>query len=124
MIDFATFGDLNEIQLGSFADKPTTTTPGQQEAARQLWQSADGLCSIGIWECTPGHFTADRTKSAEYCQILSGRATITTADGTGARDIGAGDLLVLPLGWQGAWTIHSHMRKVYFLTATAASAAT
>jgi uncharacterized protein len=117
MIDLKTFADLASQPLGAFADKPTTLTPGQKEAATQLWASPDGRTKIGIWECQPGRFTADRSAAGEYCHIVSGRATVENADGSGARDIGPGDLLVLPQGWTGSWQIHEHMRKLYILSA-------
>ncbi|MCB2137223.1 MAG: DUF861 domain-containing protein [Rhodobacteraceae bacterium] len=119
MISLDSFGDLGSVKVGAFKAKPTSLTPGQEEADGPLWTSADGLTDIGIWECTPGTFTADRTKSAEYCHILSGSATVENADGTGARTVQGGDLLVLPLGWKGKWTIHTHLRKLYLINAVA-----
>lgn len=115
MIDFKAFHALASIGVGDFADKPTTLSPGQQEAATELWSSADGLTEIGVWECTPGTFTADRSKSAEFCHILSGSATLVNADGSAPKTVAAGDLLVLPLGWKGIWEIHEHLRKTYVI---------
>lgn len=119
MIDLQTFANLASIPVGAFAAKPTTLTEGQCEASTRLWASQDGRTSIGVWECTPGRFTADRSKSAEYCHVISGSATVANQDGSVVRDIGPGDLLVLPLGWKGEWVIHQHMRKLYFLNAAA-----
>lgn len=118
MIDLKTFEDLASVDLSAFSDKPTTLTEGQKEAANELWTSADGTTSIGIWECTPGHFTADRTSAGEYCHVLSGRATVSNSDGSKSREIGAGDLLVLPQGWTGEWVIHEHMRKLYIISSS------
>lgn len=120
MIELKTFANLAETQLSDFADKPTTLTDGQKEASSLLWASGDGHCKIGVWECQPGRFTADRTAAGEYCHILSGRASVTNADGTGTRDIGPGDLLVLPQGWSGEWVIHEHMRKLFMIDAAPA----
>ena len=116
MIDLQSFGDLAGIELGEFAPKPTTFTDGQVEAARELWASADGVTRIGVWECTPGRFSADRTKSSEICHVLSGSATVEGKHGADRRKIGPGDVLVLPLGWEGEWTIHEQLRKTYVLT--------
>ncbi len=116
MISLDTFGDLAKVDTGAFAPKPTTLTEGQEEAAVGLWSSPDGRVNIGVWECTPGRFTGDRTKGGEYCHIISGTATVTNSDGSGSRDIGPGDLLVLPQGWTGEWVLHSHMRKLYVIT--------
>ena len=106
MISLESFGDLSQIPAGKFEPKPTTLTDGQTEALVPLWESLDGLTKIGIWDCTIGHFTADRTKSAEICHVLSGSASVVNADGGGKRDIAAGDMLILPIGWTGEWTIH------------------
>ncbi|WP_121062629.1 cupin domain-containing protein [Chachezhania antarctica] len=117
MTDLSAFTALADTPLGPFASKPTTLTDEQEEASAMLWQAPDGHMKIGVWECTPGHFTADRTAAGEYCHILSGRASVTNADGSGAREIGPGDLLVLPKGWSGEWVIHEHMRKLFLIDA-------
>lgn len=120
MISLETFGDLAATPVGAFNPKPTSLTEGQTEAATILWESPDKATSIGVWECTPGRFTADRTGAGEYCHIISGRASVRNADGSGTRDIGPGELLVLPQGWTGEWAIHEHMRKLFVISATPA----
>jgi D-amino-acid dehydrogenase len=122
MIDLQTFANLAAQPLGAFAPKPTSLTEGQCEASAKLWTSPDGRTAIGVWECTPGRFTADRSKAAEYCHIISGSATVSNQDGSVVRRIGPGDLLVLPLGWTGEWEIHAQMRKLYFLSSAAPQA--
>ena len=112
MIHVENFGDLLSRDIGAFAPKPTSFVGDQQEASVVLWTSPDGRMETGIWECTPGRFTADRTKIAEICHILTGRVSLHDEDGT-SRDIGAGEMFVLPLGWRGEWTIHERTRKIY-----------
>ena len=119
MIDLKAYEDLSSVVIDNFQPKPTTLTKGQKEAALQLWVSDDGDTKIGVWECTPGEFTADRSTIAEYCHIISGSASIRNDDGTDSRDLGPGDLLILPLGWKGTWTIHKHVRKLYVLQTAA-----
>jgi len=115
MIDLKLFGDLAAIPKGKFQSKPTTLTAGQKEALQPLWESLDGLTKVGVWDCTPGSFTADRTTMAELCHILSGSATVTNHDGSGSKRIKAGDLLILPIGWCGEWEVHESIRKTYVL---------
>nr|WP_316656056.1 cupin domain-containing protein [uncultured Gellertiella sp.] len=115
MIDFKAFAALAAIDPGTFEDKPTSIAGNQKEAAVELWVSEDKMTEIGVWECTPGTFTADRTKSAEFCHILSGSATLVNEDGSGEKTLRAGDLLVLPLGWKGKWTIHEQLKKTYVI---------
>ena len=116
MIDFNVFGDLKAIRLNNFSKKPTSITDGQLEASKELWVSTDGRIKLGIWECTPGQFTADRTAIAEYCHIISGSALVENEVEQTVREIKGGDLLVLPKGWKGKWSITKHMRKLYILS--------
>ena len=116
MIDSKVFSNLQGTELSNFSEKPTTLTSGQQEASKELWASADGRIRAGIWECTEGKFTADRTKIAEYCHIISGSAVVENENDKTRRSITAGDLLILPVGWKGTWTIITHMRKLYILS--------
>jgi uncharacterized cupin superfamily protein len=118
MIDLKTYENLSSVVIDDFQPKPTTLTEGQKEAALQLWTSADGATKIGVWECTLGEFTAGRSTVAEYCQIISGSASVRNYDGNGARYSSPGDLLVPPLGWKGNWIIHQHIGKPYVLEAS------
>jgi uncharacterized cupin superfamily protein len=71
----------------------------------------EGL-KTGIWEVTPGTFKSTRPGYDEICQILSGTATITEPDGS-SFDIGPGSLFVTPAGWEGNWTIHETLPKMW-----------
>lgn len=112
MIDLSVFTGLEGLDLGALSDKPTTLDPGQKEAAQALWTSPDGALEIGVWEATPGRFTADRSAAAEFCYFLQGRIVMTHRDGT-RRELGAGDAIMLPRGWKGTWEITEHTRKIY-----------
>ena len=116
MIDLSVFTGLAGLDIGALADKPTSLTPGQQEAATPLWQSPDGALEIGVWECTPGQFTADRSAAAEFCYFLQGTIVMTQLDGT-RRTLGPGDAIMLPRGWKGTWEIIEHTRKIYVFLA-------
>lgn len=116
MISYENFGELVSLDLGPFAPKPTSIEGEQQEAAKALWTSAEGKMETGVWECTPGRFTADRSENAEVCHLLTGRVTLHNADGT-SWEIRAGEMFVLPLGWRGEWTIHEQTRKIYTMVA-------
>ena len=72
----------------------------------------DGKVEIGIWECTPGRFRANRAASSEFCHFIAGVIEMTHADGTVVR-LGPGDAINLPLGWTGEWRIIAHTRKLY-----------
>ena len=96
--------------LGAFAPKATALTEGMAEATLELW-SADSL-EVGVWEATPGTFTAVRDGYHEVCQILAGSVTITPEGGSAVR-VGTGDTVVMPAGWKGLWEIHETVRKTY-----------
>lgn len=114
MIDLETYKFAAGIDLGRPQAKPTSVSGDQVEAAKVLFTSADGLVEVGVWECTPGKFTADRSASSEICHIISGKAQLARIDGE-VRDLVAGDVLVLPRGWKGAWTIVEPTRKLYVI---------
>jgi len=115
MIDLSVFQALAHLPLGPFAAKPTCVDGDQKEASRVLWTSADGRVAIGIWECTPGRFSADRTAASEFCHLISGRIEMTHADGRKVQ-LGAGDAINLPLGWKGEWVVLEQVRKLYVIT--------
>ncbi|ESY52533.1 cupin [Mesorhizobium sp. LNJC372A00] len=114
MIDLSTFRDLAKAEIGAFSPKPTSIEGDQVEAVRSFFQSPDGTVDVGIWECTPGRFTADRSDSSEICHIISGRVELSRIDGE-VRELGPGDLLVLPQGWKGEWLIRETTRKLYMI---------
>lgn len=114
MIDFMSMPNLASIELGKPSPKPTSISGDQLEASTELWVSGDGKLKIGVWECTPGRFTAVRENCSEVCHIISGKVTLHGPDGR-SQALGAGDMLVLPIGWRGEWTIHEQTRKLYIL---------
>jgi hypothetical protein len=114
-----TFAPLACLDLGTPKPKPTSIAGSQLEASATLWSSADGAMKIGVWECTPGRFTASRETNSETCYMLMGRVSLHGPDGK-AKEVGAGEMLVLPKGWRGEWTIHETTRKLYILHSDAA----
>lgn len=115
MPDFIPHLDMTQIDIGAFAAKPTSFEGDQQEAAVELWASPDGRVSLGLWECTPGRFTADRSASTEFCHFLSGKVEMTHPDGS-TQSFGPGDAITLPQGWKGVWRVMEHVRKIYVIT--------
>jgi uncharacterized cupin superfamily protein len=115
MPDFATHLALAKMDLGPFVAKPTSIEGNQSEASVDLWTSPDGRVALGVWECTPGRFTADRAASTEFCHFLSGRVEMTHSDGT-VQAFGPGDAITLPQGWKGVWRVVEQVRKIYVIT--------
>ena len=51
---------------------------------------------------------------SQVCQILSGTATVTGADGVVA-ELKEGTTFVTPMGWKGQWVVHTQMRKMFVI---------
>ena len=105
MTHFQTFAHLSTIDLGAPRPKPTTLTGNQFEASVALFKSNDGLMEIGVWECTPGRFTAVRDTMSETCHIVSGHVTLPGPEGL-AQDVRAGERLVRPNGRRLSGELH------------------
>ena len=112
MIAFQNFIHLADIDLGTPKSKPTSIDGEQLEASKVLWTSPDGAVTVGVWECTPGRFSAYKESVSEICHFVSGRVSLHDEDGR-TQELRAGELLVLPQGWKGEWTIHEKTRKLY-----------
>jgi len=98
------------------AQKPTGTE-GQVESLVTSWTGPDGSL-VGVWECSPGTFTTQKNGVFETSQVISGRATVTSDDGT-VQEISVGSMVVLPDGWSGKWEVHETIRKSYTIVPTA-----
>lgn len=108
--DFFALSQAGTVELGPFLAKATATTPDVSEASLVLSSAAEA--EVGVWECTPGTFTARRDGYTEICQFLSGRVTVETTGGPSVT-LSAGDTLVMPAGWEGTWHVHETVRKTY-----------
>lgn len=81
------------------------------QRAWNLYNSADGHFSAGIWECQPGKWRVIFTES-EFCHLLEGRIEVTGDDGS-VREYGAGEAFVSPAGFTGYWEVLAPARKYY-----------
>jgi uncharacterized cupin superfamily protein len=105
--------DATITELPEPTPKPTSLD-GQLETSLDIWASEDGRCETGVWECSPGTFTATRDGYDEVATIVSGRATVVDAQGNSI-ELVPGSVLVTPAGWSGTWTVHETLRKTYVL---------
>lgn len=75
--------------------------------------ATQGAGRFGIWECQPGGWpVVDRTDT-EVAFILSGTAVLTDDQTGDVSDIGAGDMVILPVGWTGRWDVKTTVKKLY-----------
>ena len=105
--------DATKLPLPTPKPKPTSRD-GQLESFVDVWVSTDGGLETGVWECSPGTFSATRDGYDEVATILSGSATIVDSAGT-TIEIGPGSVVVTPAGWTGEWTVHETLRKTYVI---------
>ncbi len=80
----------------------------------ELYEQAAPAVSVGVWSCTPGSWPIENRPDTEAVVVVSGRARIEDADGQ-SREVGPGDVVVLPRGWSGRWEILETLQKVYVL---------
>lgn len=108
-----TVGDSHNVPLPEPSLK-ATSLDGQMESSLEVWVSPDSHFETGIWECSPGTFTATREGYDEVATIVSGTATVTDSHGV-ITELGAGSVLVTPSGWIGTWVVHETLRKIYVI---------
>jgi uncharacterized cupin superfamily protein len=88
-----------------------------QVSSLELWASADGTQSRGIWQITPGVVTDVEVQ--EMFVVVSGRATIVIEGGP-TLEVGPGDVGFFEAGACTTWTVHETLRKVYHVSHVAA----
>ena len=81
------------------------------QRAWELYASADGRFSSGIWECAPGKWRVVFDEQ-EFCHLLAGEIVITSDEGV-VQHVKAGDAFVTPAGFTGTWDVLSTARKEY-----------
>ena len=72
----------------------------------------DASSRLGIWSCTEGAFECTELGD-ELQTILSGRLTLTRADGE-TIEAGPGDTIYTRKGERVVWDIHETVTKVFF----------
>lgn len=87
---------------------------------RQTWNliEADlpaGQVFCGVWRCEPGHWRiAMGPTERELFTVLEGRCRVHDAQG-GFEDVGPGEGLYIPPGFEGAFEVLEHMTKTYMI---------
>ena len=105
-----TADDLNEKPLGQPSAEPLTGRILTRSAV--AFTSDDGKIMSGTWECEPGSSRWEFLERGEIIHVISGRMSVTR-DGEAAIELKPGTSAVFPIGWQGIWTVHETLRKVY-----------
>ena len=98
-------------QLGPVL-KPLSSPPSRLIGRRYL-NDSPGVDSMGIWECSPGHWRRT-VMQEEFAHFITGSARFTPDDGEPI-DVRAGDTIWFPANSNGVWDIIEHVRKVYVI---------
>ena len=85
------------------------TTPVRTTTAVPIFNSKDEKMTSGVFVSTAGHAEYDSYPANEFIYIISGEATLTSADGSVLK-IKKGDALVIPKGWKGNWTTSGYQK--------------
>ncbi len=102
--------DASSVQLAYRNLPPEQTISGQPRVGTaELGQL--GACSIGVWEMSPSVSTDIEVD--EFFIVLSGRATVTFADGSPALHLQPGTLGHLAEGTATTWSVTETLRKIY-----------
>ena len=92
--------EIASLLQSSAAVKKTTEV--RTTASMPMFKSDDQRFSSGLFSSSAGYAEFDSYAADEFCYIVSGEATVTSADGT-ATKLKAGDAISIPKGWKGRW---------------------
>lgn len=93
------------VDVASLLQSPAAvkkTTEVRTTASMPMFRSGDQKFSSGLFSSTAGYAEFDSYAADEFCYIVSGGATVTSADGTVTR-LKAGDAITISRGWKGRW---------------------
>jgi uncharacterized protein len=100
--------ELAEKPLGQPSAEPLT---GDIMTRAKVFLDIEKVTS-GTWECEPGASRWEFLTRGEVIYVLSGSMTVQR-DGEEAVTLTAGSSAIFELGWQGVWTVHETLRKVF-----------
>lgn len=87
---------------------------------RETWNLVEqampaGQVFCGVWRCEPGHWLiAMGPTERELFTVLQGRCRVHDAQG-GAEDVGPGEGLYIPPGFEGSFEVLEHLTKTYMI---------
>ncbi len=103
--------EISGAELAPAGHRPGADRGDPQLGIQMLAPEAAG--KLGIWECTPGGWPVVDRPDSEFSYIISGKARLVDAATGAVTEIGAGDLVILPKGWNGRWDVSETVRKIF-----------
>jgi uncharacterized cupin superfamily protein len=82
-----------------------------------LWTSADSTTATGVWTCEPSRIRLVHPYDETFV-VLEGRMSFTPEGGE-ARELGPGDVIVIPTGAVNVIEVFETVRKVWTVHAAA-----
>jgi hypothetical protein len=101
-------------------DRPRPERLLQGNPLRETWNRVEqalpaGQVYCGVWRCEPGHWRiAMGPTERELFTVLQGRCRVHDALG-GAEDVGPGEGLYIPPGFDGSFEVLEHLTKTYMI---------
>ena len=109
---------MTQPSQGGAIDHPRPERLVRGNPCRETWplyESADGVTSVGIWSCEVGMWRiAFAASREEYFFVLEGHVRLHDAHGA-VVDVRAGEAAVIPAGFEGAFEVVQAVRKHYVL---------
>ena len=105
----------SDMKPASMVEVEAFTTDDHTELNRTHYINEAETTYSGVWECAPTHEVIDAYPVHELMTIVSGKITVTHADGT-AEHLVAGDSFFIPTGKKMVWEITETLRKIYMIT--------
>ena len=90
------------------------TTDDHTELSHTVFETADCSITSGVWECAPILVEIDAYSVNELMTVLSGRLTLTDAQGK-KETFTAGDTFLVPKGAKVTLEITETLRKFYMI---------
>lgn len=90
------------------------TTDDHTELRHKVFETADGSITAGVWECAPIRVNIEAYSSNELMTVLSGRLTLTYADGK-KETFTTGDTFLVSKGTKMTLEITEKLRKYYMI---------
>lgn len=94
---------------------PATVIEGEaHEKGHLFFTNTTGNVNAGVWKCTPCTERIRNYPFDQCCFVLEGSLTITDEDGH-AETFTAGDVFIIPRGFNGDWQMTEHYKN-FFMT--------
>lgn len=109
---------FSERSVAVQQDRPAADRKVSGDPLRSTWNlfdSASGDMSAGIWRSEPGSWkVVFGAQEDEFFYVTQGRCRVVDAQG-GAKEVGAGDALLIPGGFTGVFEVLEPLEKYYVI---------